>query len=195
MVNFAELKAKAEKAKDASVTKVTNTKDKYSSVPSSKTNWDPNWKRAPPPPAPSGSTSSASQLPPTSSLRSRPDGSSDSLSAAPPPVIPRASRPVNDISALTAYTPPPPPTRAASGYPPSHRGIPRDVVDEIDWTNLSPANKEEFFEWLDEFFSRYLSIELSPRQPKLLQSPGRSVSVASAQNARPPPTVNMATRP
>ncbi|KIJ61247.1 hypothetical protein HYDPIDRAFT_116254 [Hydnomerulius pinastri MD-312] len=195
MVNFAELKAKAEKAKDVSVTKMTDTRDKYSSVPSSKTNWDPNWKR--PPPAPRGSSSAyANSSPPPPPLRSRPDVSSDSLSAA-PPVVPRGSRP--DIPAPPAYTSPPPPTRSASGYPPSHRGTPTDAVDKVDWINLSPEDKEEFFQWLDEFFARYLNIELNPRETRPSSSAGTMPTSTSTfppvRSSRPPPTVNMATRP
>ncbi|KAF9234594.1 hypothetical protein BU15DRAFT_78889 [Melanogaster broomeanus] len=195
---FAELKAKAEKAKDTGVTKMSNTRDRFSSVPASKTNWDPNWKRAPPPaPAPRGSASpSANSPPPPPPSRHRPDVSSAGSSAAPPPVVPRASRPDGDVSAPSHYTPLPPPTRSASGYPPSHREAPRDVVDEIDWANLSPEDREEFFGWLDEFFSRYLNVELGPREPTLPPSSARSVPVRPpVQHARPPPMVNMTTRP
>ncbi|KIK95703.1 hypothetical protein PAXRUDRAFT_365975 [Paxillus rubicundulus Ve08.2h10] len=190
MVNFAELKAQAAKAKDTSVTKMTNTRDKYISVPSSKTNWDPNWKRAPPPPPSRGSASSASRPPPALSSRSRPDITSENLSVVPPLPVPRGSRPVGGSPPPPTYIPPPPPTRLASGYPPS----PRDV-DRIDWTNLSPEDKEEFFGWLDEFFSRYLNIELSPRAPKAPRSAAMSMPAGFVRNMRPPPMVNMASRP
>lgn len=132
---------------------MTNTRDRYKSTPSSKTNWDPNWKRAPPP------------------LRSRPDVMA-SVPAPTPPGVPRASRPANasESPSPPPYTPPPPPTRAASGYPPSHRESLQDAADKIDWANLSPEDKEAFFEWLDEFFSRHLGIELSPRERRCVPS-------------------------
>jgi hypothetical protein len=161
-----------------------NTRDKFSSVPSSKTNWDPNWKRPPPSPPLRGSASSASRPPPALSSRSRPDISSDNLSVAPPPPVPRGSRSVGGLSPPPSYTPLPPPTRLASGYPPS----PRDV-DQIDWTNLSPEDKEEFFGWLDEFFSRYLNIELSPRAPKAPRSFATSMPAAFVQSMRPPVSI------
>ncbi|KAH7882192.1 hypothetical protein F5I97DRAFT_432247 [Phlebopus sp. FC_14] len=173
MVNFAELKAKAEKVKDAGVTKMTDTRDKYSSVPSSKTNWDPNWKRSPPPPA--SSPTPGPPPPPAPPQRSRPDVFSQG-----PPVVPRASRPL-DVPAPPTYTPLRPPTRSASGYPPS-----QTQIDKIDWTNLSPEDKEAFFDWLDEFFSRYLHVELGPRP---------SNAAHGTPAARLPPSVNMATRP
>ena len=34
--------------------------------------------------------------------------------------------------------------------------------DDIDWANLSAEDKEVFFSWLDEFFSRYLGREIGP---------------------------------
>lgn len=34
---------------------------------------------------------------------------------------------------------------------------------EIDWTNLSPEDKEIFFSWLDEFFGNYLNITIAPK--------------------------------
>ena len=165
----AELKAKAEKAKDVGVTKITNTRDRYSSVPASQANWDPNWKRAPPPPPGSSPRASTSRPPPPPS-RSRPDGSASGAARA----VPRASQSRStdsDANAAPAYTPLPPPTRSASGYPPSHRETPHDAVNRIDWANLTPEDKEEFFGWLDEFFSRYLGIELGPRERGSVPSP------------------------
>jgi len=191
MVNFAELKAKAEKAKDAGVTKMANTRDRYSSVPASQANWDPNWKRPPPPSATSSPRASTGGHPPPP-LRSRPDVIALGAGAA-PLVVPRVSRPTDSedlpVKAPHSYTPLPPPTRGASGYPPSHRETSHDAVNRIDWANLTPEDKEAFFEWLDEFFSRYLGIELSPRERRSAPS---SVPV---QITRSPPTVNKATRP
>ena len=172
----AELKAKAEKAKDAGVTKATNTRDRFISTPSSKVNWDPNWKRAPPPPA----TSSPSGRPPPP-VRSRLDDSA-SGSGATPPVVPRTLRPteLDDVPAAPPYIPRPPPTRAVSGYPTAHQDTSQDAVTKIDWANLSAEDKEEFFGWLDEFFSRYLGIELGPRERR--SAPG----VHRVQNAKLP---------
>ena len=155
-VIVAELKQKAEKAKDAGVTKMVNTRDKYSSVPSAKTNWDPNWKRAPPP-APGGSTSTYNA--PSPPLRTRPDAS-ESMRSSPPPLA-HGSRP--DVHPSPSYSPlPPPPTRVKSAYPPQTGST--DQVNHIDWTNLSQEDKDEFFSWLDEFFSQYLNIALPPRR-------------------------------
>ena len=49
--------------------------------------------------------------------------------------------------------------------------------------NLSLEDKEAFFGWLDEFFSRYLGVELGPRE----RGPASSVSATfPVQNTRPP---------
>jgi hypothetical protein len=158
----AELKQKAEKAKDAGVTRMANTRDKYSSVPSAKTNWDPNWKR-PPPSAPTGSASTYRNGPPSPPpLQTRPDTSeSMSSSITPPPPVPRGSRP--DTHSPSSYSPlPPPPTRLKSAYPPQTGST--EQVDHIDWANLSQEDKDEFFSWLDEFFSRYFNIALPAKR-------------------------------
>ncbi|KAG8215214.1 hypothetical protein J3R82DRAFT_8756 [Butyriboletus roseoflavus] len=178
MVNFAELKAKAERAKDASVAAAANTRDRYSSTPSSKTNWDPNWKRAraPPPPPPGGTMASVSTSGPPLPSRTRPH---DVIGLG--------------LSALPAYVPPPPPTRAASGYPPSHRETSQDAVNRIDWVHLSPEDKEAFFGLLDEFFSRYLGIELGPRERRA--APSSVSGTLAGLSTRLPPMVNKMTRP
>ncbi|EFI26893.1 hypothetical protein CC1G_15294 [Coprinopsis cinerea okayama7 len=62
--------------------------------------------------------------------------------------------------------PPPPPPVALSTKPVLNKRDSFYVEDEdpvIDWTNLSQQDKEVFFSWLDEFFSRYLQIDLAPR--------------------------------
>ncbi|KAG6328749.1 hypothetical protein ID866_10339 [Astraeus odoratus] len=213
MVNFAELKAKAEKAKDAGVTRVVNTKDRYSSIPSSKTTWDPNWKHGapgssstpspppPPPPPPSEpprrlnvDASSPSALP--SRLHSSP---MPAVSLGPPPVVQRASRPdlasmpASDVSKL-----PPPPKRFSSGYPSSHKRAESEhagvagASDRVDWLNLSSEDKEEFFRWLDEFFSRYFNVELGTEKAlSSLEQPQVPVPVGRTG----PPPINSATRP
>ena len=145
---------------------MTNTRDRYSSAPASQVNWDPNWKRAPPQSATSSPRAPTSGPPPPP-LRSRPDVIASGASTA-PPAVPRISRPTDSddlpVKAPHPYSLLPPPTRSASGYPPSHRETSRDAVNRIDWANLTPEDKEAFFGWLDEFFSRYLGIELSPRE-------------------------------
>ncbi|KAI6145811.1 hypothetical protein BKA82DRAFT_4161651 [Pisolithus tinctorius] len=208
MVNFAELKAKAEKAKDAGVAKVVNTKDRYSSISSSKTTWDPNWKRGtprsstsspppPPPPRPTGSQGrrvvNTDEPPPAPSRSSH-------VAPNPSPVVSRISGP--DISSPTsseASKLPPPPKRFSSGYPPSHKrtnSYVDNTMDRIDWTNLSADDKEEFFRWLDEFFSRYLNVELGPRTSRVPSSPSLTQTSVRPSAARSgPPPVNTATRP
>ncbi|KAN0080086.1 hypothetical protein V8E55_009652 [Tylopilus felleus] len=159
MVNFAELKAKAEKAKDASVTKLSNTRDRFSSAPSSQINWDPNWKRAPPPAPGVSASGSTTSRPPPPPARGRPDVIAS-------PMVPRASWPTEGDAPTPPFTPPPPPTRVASGYPPSHRSTSSlDSSTKIDWAHLSAEDKQAFFGWLDEFFSRYLGIEVTGRAP------------------------------
>jgi len=71
----------------------------------------------------------------------------------------------SDVSAL-----PPPPRRFSSGYPPNHKRTDsrNDPSDRIDWANLSGEDKEEFFLWLDEFFSRFLNVKLGPRNSNML---------------------------
>ncbi|KAG1853855.1 hypothetical protein C8R48DRAFT_722614 [Suillus tomentosus] len=186
MVNFAELKQKAGKAKDASVTMMVNTRDKYSSVPSSKTNWDPNWKRAPPP-APAGSSGNGPPPPP---LRSRPDasGSTRSSVVSPPPPSAHGSRSGAPSSPSYSHISPPP-ARATSSYRSQMAGS-ADPVNHIDWANLSQEDKDEFFSWLDEFFSRYLDITLPSRRSSAGMKGSTAVTV---QSAGPPVCISMMT--
>lgn len=182
-VIVAELKQKAEKAKDAGVTKMVNTRDRYSSVPSSKTNWDPNWKRAPPL-APAGS---AGNGPPPPPLRTRPDasGSPRSSVVSPPPPWAHGSR--SDAPSPSSYSHiSPPPTRAKSSYL-SQTEL-ADQVDHIDWGNLSQEDKDEFFSWLDEFFSLYLDITLPSRGSSAGMKGSPAVTV---QSAGPPVCISM----
>ncbi|EGO20181.1 hypothetical protein SERLADRAFT_411122 [Serpula lacrymans var. lacrymans S7.9] len=190
MVDFAELKAKASKAKDAGVTKLSNTKDRYTSVPSSKTNWDPNWKAAPPPPPASRSTGSvtaaaAPRGPPPLPPPQRPHlGAGGSSSHGPPPVR-RQNRPDDAPSP----SPPPPPARAPvqhSYNPQSYAKTER--TEEIDWANLSSEDKDVFFAWLDEFFSRFLNITLPPRGQGPAPPPTSRVPHISVTNHPGPPS-------
>lgn len=194
MLNFAELKAKAGKAKDATVNKVASTRDKYTSAPTSRVNWDPNWKRATPPlPGSPRPAQTGAPPPPT---RSRPDVTGTSTAV---PTVPRASRPGEDMPPPPSYTPQPPPRRAASGYPPSH-GQRDDAVEKIDWANLGTEDKEAFFGWLDEFFSRYLGIKVGPQERGSLPASGPASGPPvhrppPVMSMKAPPPVNRTTRP
>jgi Wiskott-Aldrich syndrome protein len=42
--------------------------------------------------------------------------------------------------------------------------------NRIDWTNLSHEDKEAFFSWLDEFFSKHLNITIAPRTAGIRRS-------------------------
>ncbi|KAJ7482222.1 hypothetical protein B0H11DRAFT_2022135 [Mycena galericulata] len=184
MPSFAEMRDKAAKVGNAGVTKMQNTKDRHTSVPLKNTNWDPYSKTPPPPPAPRPNTQNrprpAFQPPPQrngSSAGAAPSSSPSAASAPGPPPIVRATRP-SLPSASSSSSPPPPPVRppVASRFrnpepepePEEHRPTPpappvrktfrpaSTNVDELDWSNLSQEDKEVFFAWLDEFFSRYL---------------------------------------
>jgi hypothetical protein len=64
-------------------------------------------------------------------------------------------------------------------------------VDHIDWANLSQDDKDEFFSWLDEFFSLYLDIALPSRR----SSAGMKGSPAVTVRSDGPPPVNLSSRP
>ncbi|KAI0742637.1 hypothetical protein C8Q80DRAFT_918156 [Daedaleopsis nitida] len=142
------------------------------------------------PPPPSRTTSSPSSSSPTSQAPSKPPvplrktGSSvapslaglssqvshsSSVSAAtplgPPPVVRRETRP-DAVPTVTAAPPRPPPARSAVSVPRT-TAQPQNTqeadIDHVDWTNLSPEDKETFFGWLDEFFGRYLQVSVPPR--------------------------------
>ncbi|KAJ4481155.1 hypothetical protein J3R30DRAFT_2411949 [Lentinula aciculospora] len=121
MPSFAELKQKAVKAKDATVTSVQNTKDRHTSVPLKKTNWNPyDGNGPPPPPAPRINSwnkppkPEPPKLPPppirrdtsssTNSSSPQPHSVSPLLSRSPvppsrgPPIINRATRPPGPAS-------------------------------------------------------------------------------------------------
>ncbi|KAH9916277.1 uncharacterized protein BXZ73DRAFT_53896 [Epithele typhae] len=116
--------------------------------------------KAPVPPVPLRRAGSSAAPPPS---LSRSDSVVSYLSAAPsgpPPTIRRDTRPDAAASAVgkSSETMPPPPRivepRASHGAD----------VDRIDWTNLSPEDKQELFTWLDEFFSRHLNVAISHRK-------------------------------
>lgn len=168
-VDSLELRAKAEKAKDSSVQKLQNTRDRLSSQSSKNLEWDANHKRPPPGIVEVGHTRSSSSI----SLSKKP-------SPPPPPPPHRGPTPVRRDSrpeSTSAYAPPPPPSRVSSGW--KQRGV--DNAEKIDWANLSPEDKQVFFSWLDEFFERLLNIKIPPRQTD------PSVQVASRPVTPPRP--------
>lgn len=55
--------------------------------------------------------------------------------------------------------------------------------DHIDWANLSQEDKDEFFSWLDEFFSRYLNIGLPPTREVPLVGMKASASGPPVRNS------------
>ncbi|KAJ3789416.1 hypothetical protein GGU10DRAFT_372226 [Lentinula aff. detonsa] len=135
MPSFAELKQKAVKAKDATVSSVQNTKDRHTSVPLKKTNWNPyDGNGPPPPPAPrtnswtkppkpeppklpppirrdtsnSSNSPGFSRSPQPPSISPSPSPSpSPALPSRGPPVINRATRPPGSagFTAATANSP------------------------------------------------------------------------------------------
>ncbi|KAE9400853.1 hypothetical protein BT96DRAFT_975048 [Gymnopus androsaceus JB14] len=138
MPSFAELKQKASKATDSSISAVKNTKDRHTSVAMKNTNWNPYDRSTPPPPKPSAWAKPAKPEappvpPPTRRGTSSTSGSSPTPTPSPkptpfgrpaikspnlpgrgagsgPPVINRSTRPDQP-------SPPPPPslpTRAPS---------------------------------------------------------------------------------
>ncbi|KAI0772468.1 hypothetical protein BD413DRAFT_545777 [Trametes elegans] len=246
MPTFAELRAKAAKATDAGVSKLSNTRERMTSQPSKKIDWNAEIKpkpapppppvyRPPPPPSRTGSrtdssasgVSGKSLAPPvplrktgspaaTSLTRSASTTSQESLAPPVPlrktspsaaPSLARSSSAASQASSVSPTPPPRPPPRlvnsqasslspspapSTSSLPagppppirretrPDHASAPsqdnlrppppvrrqhRDEadVDRIDWANLSSEDKQVFFSWLDEFFSRHLGVPIPPR--------------------------------
>ncbi|KAI0334160.1 hypothetical protein GY45DRAFT_1318600 [Cubamyces sp. BRFM 1775] len=253
MPTLAELRNKAVKVKNASVSTLSNTKDRMSSQPGKNINWNAEIKPKPPPPPkpafkppppPSRTSSAASStsnvstqnkpaVPPVPLRRAGPSASSTlakspGANPSPPPRPP--PRATNANASTSAATPPPrppprslnstatsspsPPPPASGGLqpgppPPIRRETRPDLVapaprthapvppvrklqgevadvDRIDWANLSPEDKEAFFGWLDEFFSRYLGVPVGSCAEPLK---------ASVVGQAPPPAVRMAARP
>ncbi|KAJ7822460.1 proline-rich protein [Mycena leptocephala] len=177
MPSFAEMRDKAGKAKNATVTSLQNTKDRHSSVPLKTTNWDPYAKNQPPPPPPRANKFSRpvvqpSFLPPPQRGGAAAESPSSSTPPSPapgPPPIVRATRP-SVPRRLRPRNRLPPSERlfhdfdsrsqsrgGETGTCSASQAIRSTTAEqEIDWANLSPEDKEVFFAWLDEFFSRYL---------------------------------------
>lgn len=161
---FPDLKDRANKAKTTGLTKFNDTRDKYSSRSSKDFDRDtiearraqyssPTTQAAPSPPRPP---------PPPSHARSASVARPSTLNAPPvnarPPVVRRESRPDSNVDVRT-HAPlahPPPPMRSAATA--------NAQANEIDWAHLSVQDKEVFFSWLDEFFSRHLHIAIPPRE-------------------------------
>jgi len=85
---------------------------------------------------------------------------------------------------------------------------PEPTGDRIDWVNLSHEDKEAFFDWLDEFFSRYLGVTLEPRSKSETGLGGGNVNALASRlgamafeggppmySARPPSRFNAGSRP
>ncbi|KAG7091888.1 hypothetical protein E1B28_008289 [Marasmius oreades] len=140
MPSFTDLKSKAVKAKDASVSKIQNVKDHNTSVSMKKTNWNPYNGEGPRPPPPlrvapkpdlppflppprrtssnasTGSGASNSTGPPPINRATRTMSSSPTpLSTGPPPIV-RSTRPsLSAQSSQSSYpTPPSLPARSSS---------------------------------------------------------------------------------
>ncbi|EPQ55694.1 hypothetical protein GLOTRDRAFT_128906 [Gloeophyllum trabeum ATCC 11539] len=167
-------KKKAVKAKDATVSKAINTKDRLQSTPSAKTNWD--YSNPPPrrpPPVPVKTRDSELYGPPPSRSNSSRAEVDDAVSAPPAPVLStrpsipsRSTRPSLPTRSPEELAPPPvrpppmPARRSTASIPASQHH--EEVIDKIDWANLSPEDKEVFFSWLDEFFSRLTGRHVGP---------------------------------
>ncbi|EDR09705.1 proline-rich protein [Laccaria bicolor S238N-H82] len=209
MPSFADLKAKAASATSSGVEKLQNVRDRNTSVPMKKTNWDPYSGNPPPPPPPprinqksrpaelaplppppsrtgsiippsiSSSRSTGSTAPPLPSrgpVSSPPLPPRGPVSSPPlPPRGPASTPPLPPRGSSAAPSPSPvPPTRnfvptapSAAGPPPIVRATRPPIIGfsisqepTIDWTNISAQDKETFFAWLDEYFSKLLGIQV-----------------------------------
>ena len=253
----ATIKDKATSAKNATVTKFQDTRDRHTSTPMAKTKfvndgYAPDARKSPPPPpAPSSNRSSYERSrqatsppppPPVVRKNTKPAATSgtstgtasavnknnhhrrsSSPSPSPPaeeervmsvlerakafsatgvspapsalqvkskpktwapsqvPTPPSTSTTTSTTSSTTSTSPPPPPPPARrqqqqkqSSPPQKHQQpsppqtqfrqiqkqiqtqIPPDIITSINWSNLSQGDKQEFFNWLDEFFTRYI---------------------------------------
>ncbi|TFK47146.1 hypothetical protein OE88DRAFT_1811330 [Heliocybe sulcata] len=212
---LADLKTKALKAKDATVSKVVNTKDRMQSTPSAKTNWDysnPPVRR--PPPVPMKSRDSELYGPPPVRQNSKPESSEsmENVHARPSPVLtsrpsvtPRASKPAiptrtvpEEDLAYEPPRPPPMPTRRSAASAPIQESHTEEVIDRIDWVNLSQEDKDVLFSWLDEFFTHLLGQPIGPSdKPTVSRNavswpapkptlPSRQPSAVPVEHASPP---------
>ncbi|KAF9040072.1 hypothetical protein BJ165DRAFT_1495201 [Panaeolus papilionaceus] len=119
MPSFAELKAKASKTTSSGVEKMQNVRDRNTSVPLKKTNWDPYSGAPPPPPPPPRSLVNRNTKPALSPLLPPPSRTSNpaspSLSRAPSvspaPALPARSFSSASSASVSANPPPPLPSR------------------------------------------------------------------------------------
>ena len=132
------------------MTKVKDTKDRYSSVSSKKLDWDPNHKPAPPGPAPRAVPTKPAYIPPPPPSRTGSTSSGPTPSTSRPPVIRKDTRP-DQLSSTSATPSPPLPIRT-----PSAASVVSNVG--IDWSNLSEQDKETLFGWLDEYFAKRFNV-------------------------------------
>lgn len=205
---LSDLKQRASKAKDASVSKITHTRDHMKSQPSKKLDWD---KAPPPPPPPVVRPKNQFAPPPsrTSSAVSQSSSPPVSSPPVPPPAIPgrpppvrRQTRPDSVSPPIPSGPPPIPPTRSVSRIVSArvHEGPEEIEEDTIDWANLSQEDKDVFFSWLDEFFARFLSSPTQPRSAhgstKTIQAPQPAPIAPKPQFANNgPPPIPKWTRP
>ena len=111
------------------------------------------------------SRSNSGEAPPAPPPRSVAPVARTDLPAGPPPPVVRSTRP--DFAT--------PVSEASSKLPLVH-------TKALDWSNLSQEDKEAFFDWLDEFFSKHLNITFGPRTTTL------GTQHASLGARSPPPT-------
>ncbi|KAF9556244.1 hypothetical protein CPC08DRAFT_765375 [Agrocybe pediades] len=144
MPSFAEIKAKASNVTSSGVSKIQNVRDRNTSVPLKKTNWDPYSGEPPPPPPPprtlvrastkpalaplppppsrTGSGASASASSSSTSLAPGAGGgrASGNASPGPPPIVAATKPNLRGRSPVPVPVPgppppPPPPSRSAHG--------------------------------------------------------------------------------
>lgn len=184
IVKVTTIKDKASKAKESTTNKFKDTRDKYSSTPMAKTKFAeggyvPDARNAPPPP--SRSSVSSSSRASFEAYHSPP----------PPPPVSLGTKPsaFHSQAPQSAAKPPPPPRRAVAAG---------TKVEDIDWINLSEEDKQEFFNWLDEFFARFLNMKGARETAKLpSENVGRPVEepVPPARESKAVPPVTRTSGP
>ncbi|KAF6749551.1 hypothetical protein DFP72DRAFT_1173436 [Ephemerocybe angulata] len=239
MPSFADLKAKATSVANSGVDKARTMKERNTSVPMKKTNWDPySGQPAPPPPPPRSIVNQRTKpgeqpgfLPPpsrtasnASSGRGTPSGDSSPGPAPPlpsrapssaPPALPQRSSPLGaappppsrtgvavarnaTVSRPAAAGPPPPIARSTrpdlAALEPSTTDTKKDA-EAIDWTNLSQEDKEVFFSWLDEFFSKHLNITINPPRTSSHWASDARGNASNTFGAAAPPFLNASSKP
>lgn len=148
----ASIKDRASRAKDSTVHKFQDTRDRYTSTPMAKTKFAeggyvPDARSPPPPPPPARSSFASSSRDSYEETHTPSYAAPPSVSLNTKPKIPHTQR---QQHAFAVAKPPPPPRRVANSEP---------DIDKIDWANLSEEDRKEFFNWLDEFFERFLTMK------------------------------------